>query len=67
MLVLGIESSSDETAAAVLKDGSEVLSSNIFDQIEIHRLTSPFWSKVSVRLRNVQTVGRLVQLFNENR
>ena len=36
MLVLGIESSCDETAAAVLKDGSEVLSSKIFDQIEIH-------------------------------
>jgi len=36
MLVLGIESSCDETAAAVLKDGSEVLSSIISDQINIH-------------------------------
>ena len=36
MLVLGIESSCDETAAAVLKNGSEILSSVISDQITIH-------------------------------
>ena len=36
MLVLGIESSCDETAAAILEDGSEILSSIISDQITIH-------------------------------
>ncbi len=36
MLVLGIETSCDETAAAVLKDGKELLSNVIFDQIQIH-------------------------------
>ena len=36
MFVLGVESSCDETAAAVLKNGSEVLSSIISDQINIH-------------------------------
>ena len=36
MLVLGIETSCDETAAAVLKDGKELLSNVIFDQIKIH-------------------------------
>ena len=36
MLVLGIESSCDETAAAVIRRGPEVLSSVISDQIEIH-------------------------------
>ena len=36
-LVLGIESSCDETAAAVVRDGHEVLSSVVATQIEIHR------------------------------
>jgi N6-L-threonylcarbamoyladenine synthase len=37
MLVLGIESSCDETAAAVVRDGREILSSIISSQIEMHR------------------------------
>lgn len=36
MLVLGIESSCDETAAAVVRDGSFLLSSVIASQIDIH-------------------------------
>ncbi|MDP7552600.1 MAG: tRNA (adenosine(37)-N6)-threonylcarbamoyltransferase complex transferase subunit TsaD [Nitrospinaceae bacterium] len=36
MLVLGIETSCDETAAAVLLDGTELLSSIVSDQIKIH-------------------------------
>ena len=37
MLILGIESSCDETAAAVVRDGREVLSSVINSQIASHR------------------------------
>ena len=37
MLILGIESSCDETAAAVVRDGREILSSMIASQIEMHR------------------------------
>ena len=37
MLVLGIESSCDETAAAVVRDGREILSSIIASQIEMHK------------------------------
>ena len=36
-LILGIESSCDETAAAVVRGGREVLSNVIASQIEIHR------------------------------
>ncbi len=36
MLVLGIESSCDETAAAVVRDGREILSSVISSQIDLH-------------------------------
>jgi N6-L-threonylcarbamoyladenine synthase len=37
MLVLGIESSCDETAAAVVRGGNEILSSIISSQIDLHR------------------------------
>ena len=37
MLVLGIESSCDETAAALVRGGSEMLSSVISSQVETHR------------------------------
>jgi N6-L-threonylcarbamoyladenine synthase len=37
MLILGIESSCDETAAAVVLDGRKILSSVIASQIELHR------------------------------
>src|ERR1700692_4614941 len=36
-LILGIESSCDETAAAVVSDGLEVLSNVVASQIEIHK------------------------------
>ena len=36
MIVLGIESSCDETAAAVVRNGCEILSSEIFSQIAMH-------------------------------
>lgn len=36
MLVLGIESSCDETAAAVVRDGEELLSNVIASQIQVH-------------------------------
>lgn len=37
MTVLGIESSCDETAAAVVRDGSQVLSSVIYSQVPLHQ------------------------------
>ncbi len=37
MRVLGIESSCDETAAAIVRDGREILSSIISSQIDIHK------------------------------
>ena len=37
MLVLGIETSCDETAAALVRDGREILSSVIASQIDLHK------------------------------
>ena len=38
MLVLGIETSCDETAAAIVKDGQEILSNVIYSQVKTHTL-----------------------------
>ncbi|MBW2221739.1 MAG: tRNA (adenosine(37)-N6)-threonylcarbamoyltransferase complex transferase subunit TsaD, partial [Deltaproteobacteria bacterium] len=37
MIVLGIESSCDETAAAVVKDGKEILSNVVASQVDFHK------------------------------
>src|ERR1051326_6378797 len=37
MLVLGIETSCDETSAAVVRDGKDILSNIVSSQIELHR------------------------------
>ena len=37
MLVLGVESSCDETSAAIVRNGKDILSSVISSQIEIHK------------------------------
>ena len=38
VLILAVESSCDETAAAVVRNGREVLSNIISSQIELHKL-----------------------------
>lgn len=38
MLVLGVETSCDETSVSIVRDGKEVLSNVIYTQIDIHRL-----------------------------
>ena len=43
MLVLGIETSCDETAASVVKDGRKILSNVVASQVAIHR---KFWGVV---------------------
>ncbi len=37
MIVLGIESSCDETAASVVKDGNELLSNVVFSSMDLHK------------------------------
>ncbi|VEN75179.1 tRNA N6-adenosine threonylcarbamoyltransferase [Candidatus Desulfarcum epimagneticum] len=37
MIILGIETSCDETAAALVSDGTKILSSTVFSQIRAHR------------------------------
>lgn len=57
-VTLAIESSCDETAAAVLLDGREVLSNIISSQIDIHKLYGGVVPEIASRhhLTNVNTV-----------
>jgi N6-L-threonylcarbamoyladenine synthase len=58
--ILGIESSCDETAAAVVADGCEILSSVIASQIDIHRKYGGVVPELASRqhLRNIVPVVR---------
>jgi N6-L-threonylcarbamoyladenine synthase len=58
-LILGIESSCDETSAAVIKDGREILSNVISSQVEIHRRFGGVVPEVASR-RHVENVNGVV-------
>jgi N6-L-threonylcarbamoyladenine synthase len=49
MIILGIETSCDETAAAVVKDGRELLSNVVQSQIDIHKLYGGIVPEVAAR------------------
>lgn len=49
-LILGIESSCDETAAAVIKNGREVLSNVINSQIDLHKLYGGVVPEIASRM-----------------
>jgi len=57
MLVLGIETSCDETAAAVVRDGRYVLSNVIASQIDIHRLYGGVVPEIASRRHTENIVG----------
>ncbi|MBQ9032094.1 MAG: tRNA (adenosine(37)-N6)-threonylcarbamoyltransferase complex transferase subunit TsaD [Parasporobacterium sp.] len=50
ILVLGIESSCDETAAAVTRNGTEILSNVIYSQIDLHTLYGGVVPEIASRM-----------------
>lgn len=60
MLVLGIESSCDETAAAVVAEGTQIISSTVSSQVEVHRPYGGVVPELASRhhLKNVVPVVR---------
>ena len=58
ILTLGIESSCDETACAVVKDGKEILSNIVSSQINVHTLYGGVVPEVASRIHveNISTV-----------
>lgn len=61
MLVLGIETSCDETAAAVVRDGKSILSSIISSQVELHK---PYGGVVP-ELASREHLERIEPIVNE--
>lgn len=61
MLVLGIETSCDETAAAVVRDGREILSSVIASQIETHKRFGGVVPEIASR----EHLDKIVPIVNE--
>ncbi len=57
--ILGIESSCDETAAAVIQNGREMLSSVIATQIEIHKKYGGVFPEVASR-QHVRTIYAII-------
>ncbi len=58
--VLGIESSCDETAAAVVKNGREVLSNIISSQIDIHTLYGGVVPEIASR-KHIERINQVVK------
>jgi tRNA N6-adenosine threonylcarbamoyltransferase len=61
MLILGVETSCDETAAAVVRDGREIISSVIASQIETHKL----FGGVVPELASREHLDKIVPVVNE--
>lgn len=60
VFVLGIESSCDETAAAVVKNGREILSNVVLSQIDVHRLYGGVVPEIASR-NHVEAIDKVVQ------
>ncbi len=65
ILILGIESSCDETSVAVVKNGREVLSNVISTQIEIHKLYGGVVPEIASRNHVMNIDGVYFQALKE--
>ncbi|MBI2463337.1 tRNA (adenosine(37)-N6)-threonylcarbamoyltransferase complex transferase subunit TsaD [Candidatus Peregrinibacteria bacterium] len=65
MLILGIETSCDETAASVILDGRKVLSNVIASQIDLHALTGGVVPEVAAREHAVKIIPVIHQSLKE--
>lgn len=59
-LILAIESSCDETAAAVVKNGREVLSNVISSQIDLHKLYGGVVPEIASR-KHIERVNQVIE------
>ena len=60
MIILGIESSCDETAAALVRDGREVLSDVICSQADMHAIYGGVVPEIASR-NHITVISRLAQ------
>lgn len=59
VLILGIESSCDETAASIVKNGREILSNVVLSQIDIHKLYGGVVPEIASR-NHVEVIDKVV-------
>jgi len=59
MIILGIETSCDETSAAVVKDGRQVLSNIIASQVDVHAPFGGVVPEIAAR-RHIECIGYIV-------
>ena len=59
VLILAIESSCDETAASVVKNGREVLSNVIFSQIDLHTVYGGVVPEIASR-KHIEKIDHVV-------
>ena len=60
MLILGIESSCDETAVAVCRDGREILSNCVLSQIDMHTIYGGVVPEIASR-KHMEAIGGLAE------
>ena len=60
VLILAIESSCDETAAAVVKNGRDVLSNIISSQIELHKLFGGVVPEIASR-KHIEKINEVIE------
>lgn len=60
VLILAIESSCDETAAAVVKNGREVLSNVIFSQIDLHTMYGGVVPEIASR-KHIDKINQVIE------
>ena len=65
MIIFALESSCDETAVAVVRDGREVLSSELFSQADMHAMYGGVVPEIASR-NHVAVIGRLSELALKN-
>ena len=60
IVILAIESSCDETAAAVVRNGREVLSNVIYSQIELHKLYGGVVPEIASR-KHIEKINPVIE------
>ncbi|WP_028991787.1 tRNA (adenosine(37)-N6)-threonylcarbamoyltransferase complex transferase subunit TsaD, partial [Thermoanaerobacter thermocopriae] len=60
VIILGIESSCDETAAGVVKNGKKVLSNVIYSQIEVHKKYGGVVPEIASR-KHIEVISFVVE------
>lgn len=60
VLILAIETSCDETAAAVVKNGREVLSNIIFSQIDLHTIYGGVVPEIASR-KHIEKINQVIE------